>query len=97
MERLKTRRERETGANYGSLTTPDPVDLAGDLAGLAAEGIENKLFHVGVSDRNDIVTELFEAKAIVAVYIPIKFFPIPTNPGRSYLSESSSGKRQPTS
>lgn len=27
------------GATYGSLTTPDPVDLARDLAGLAAEGV----------------------------------------------------------
>lgn len=29
------------GATYGSLTTPDPVDLARDLAGLAAEGVEH--------------------------------------------------------
>ena len=27
------------GATYGSLTTPDPVDLARDLAGLAGEGV----------------------------------------------------------
>ncbi|KPL51442.1 UDP-N-acetylmuramoylalanyl-D-glutamate--2,6-diaminopimelate ligase [Prosthecomicrobium hirschii] len=29
------------GALYGSLTTPDPVDLAGTLAGLAAEGVSH--------------------------------------------------------
>jgi flavorubredoxin len=33
--------------------------------GIAAEGIQYKLFHVGVSDRNDVVTEIFKAKAIV--------------------------------
>ncbi len=30
---------KPNGATYGSLTTPDPVDLARDLAGLAAEGV----------------------------------------------------------
>ncbi len=30
---------KPTGATYGSLTTPDPVDLARDLSGLAAEGV----------------------------------------------------------
>ena len=30
---------RPDGATYGSLTTPDPVDLARDLASLAAEGV----------------------------------------------------------
>ena len=30
---------RPDGAAYGSLTTPDPVDLARDLAALAAEGV----------------------------------------------------------
>ena len=33
--------------------------------GIAAEGVQYKLFHVGVSDRNDVVTEIFKAKAIV--------------------------------
>jgi flavorubredoxin len=33
--------------------------------GIAAEGVQYKLFHVGVSDRNDVVTEVFKAKAIV--------------------------------
>jgi anaerobic nitric oxide reductase flavorubredoxin len=33
--------------------------------GIAAEGIQYKLFHVGISDRNDVVTEIFKAKAIV--------------------------------
>ncbi|MFO7772363.1 MAG: MBL fold metallo-hydrolase [Dehalococcoidia bacterium] len=33
--------------------------------GIAAEGIQHKLFHVGVSDRNDVVTEIFKAKAVV--------------------------------
>jgi anaerobic nitric oxide reductase flavorubredoxin len=30
-----------------------------------AEGIQYKLFHVGVSDRNDVVAGIFRAKAIV--------------------------------
>jgi anaerobic nitric oxide reductase flavorubredoxin len=33
--------------------------------GIAAEGIQYKLFHVGISDRNDVVTEIFKAKAVV--------------------------------
>ena len=33
--------------------------------GLAAEGVPCKLFHMAVSDRNDVVTEIFKAKAIV--------------------------------
>ena len=33
--------------------------------GLAAEGIPHKVFHVGVSDRNDVITEVFKAKAII--------------------------------
>ena len=32
--------------------------------GIAAEGVQYKLFHAGVSDRNDIVTEIFKAKAV---------------------------------
>jgi len=33
--------------------------------GLAAEGVASKLFHMAVSDRNDVVTEVFKAKAII--------------------------------
>jgi len=33
--------------------------------GLAAEGVPYKLFHMGVSDRNDVTTEVFKAKAII--------------------------------
>ena len=34
--------------------------------GLTAEEIPYKMFHVGVTDRNDIITEIFKAKAIIA-------------------------------
>ena len=34
-------------------------------AGLAAEGVSFKLFHMAVSDRNDALTEVFKAKAVV--------------------------------
>ena len=34
-------------------------------AGLAAEGVPFKLFHMAVSDRNDALTEVFKAKAVV--------------------------------
>jgi len=33
--------------------------------GLAAENVQYKIFNVGVSDRNDIVAEVFQAKAII--------------------------------
>ncbi len=33
--------------------------------GLAAERVPYKLFHMAVSDRNDVVTEIFKAKAVV--------------------------------
>jgi flavorubredoxin len=33
--------------------------------GLAAEGVQHKLFNIAVSDRNDVVTEIFRAKAII--------------------------------
>ncbi len=33
--------------------------------GLASEGIPHKLFHVAVSDRNDLITEVFKAKAVI--------------------------------
>ena len=33
--------------------------------GLATSGVPYKMFHVAVSDRNDIITEVFKAKAII--------------------------------
>jgi anaerobic nitric oxide reductase flavorubredoxin len=33
--------------------------------GLAAEGVDHKLMHVAVSDRNDMVTEIFKTKAVI--------------------------------
>ena len=33
--------------------------------GLAAEGVSYKVFHMGVSDRNDVITEVFKAKAVI--------------------------------
>ncbi|HYB21835.1 MAG TPA: MBL fold metallo-hydrolase [Thermodesulfobacteriota bacterium] len=33
--------------------------------GLAAEGVIHKIFHMAVTDRNDVITEVFKAKAIV--------------------------------
>jgi anaerobic nitric oxide reductase flavorubredoxin len=33
--------------------------------GIAAEGVQYKLFHAGVSDHSDIVTEIFKSKAVV--------------------------------
>jgi flavorubredoxin len=33
--------------------------------GLAAEGVPYKAFHVAVSDRNDVITEIFKAKAVI--------------------------------
>jgi anaerobic nitric oxide reductase flavorubredoxin len=33
--------------------------------GLAANGVPYKMFHVAVSDRNDVITEVFKAKAII--------------------------------
>lgn len=33
--------------------------------GLAAEGVPYKVFHMAVSDRNDVITEVFKAKAII--------------------------------
>jgi flavorubredoxin len=33
--------------------------------GIAAEGVQYKLFHVGLSDRNDVLTEIFKAKAVI--------------------------------
>jgi flavorubredoxin len=33
--------------------------------GLASEGVPHKLFHMAVSDRNDVITELFKTKAVI--------------------------------
>jgi flavorubredoxin len=33
--------------------------------GLTESGVDHKLFHMGASDRNDVLTEIFKAKAIV--------------------------------
>lgn len=33
--------------------------------GLAAEGVPYKIFHMAVTDRNDVITEIFKAKAII--------------------------------
>jgi len=33
--------------------------------GLADEGVSHKLFHMAVSDRNDVITEIFKSKAIM--------------------------------
>jgi len=33
--------------------------------GLAAEGVPFKIYHMAVSDRNDVVTEIFKAKAVI--------------------------------
>jgi anaerobic nitric oxide reductase flavorubredoxin len=33
--------------------------------GLAAERVPNKLLHMAVSDRNDVITEVFKAKAVI--------------------------------
>ena len=33
--------------------------------GLAAEGIPYKIFHIAVSDMNDVITEIFKAKAVI--------------------------------
>lgn len=33
--------------------------------GLAGEGIPSKLFYMAISDRNDVITEIFKAKAVI--------------------------------
>ena len=40
------------------------AEAVGD--GLAAEGVPHKLFHMAVSDRNDVLAEIFQAKGIAA-------------------------------
>lgn len=39
------------------------AEAVGD--GLAAEGVRFQVFHMAVSDRNDVITEVFKAKAVV--------------------------------
>lgn len=34
-------------------------------AGLAEAGVDHKLFHMACSDRNDVITEIFRAKAVI--------------------------------
>jgi anaerobic nitric oxide reductase flavorubredoxin len=43
--------------------TRQMAEAIGD--GLAAEGIVHKLFHMAVSDRNDVITEIFKTKAVI--------------------------------
>lgn len=33
--------------------------------GLAEKGVEHKLFYMGLSDRNDVITEIFKSKAVI--------------------------------
>jgi flavorubredoxin len=33
--------------------------------GLASQNVSHKLFHMAVSDRNDVLTEIFKAKAVI--------------------------------
>jgi len=33
--------------------------------GIEAEGVQFKIYHAGISDRNDVLTEIFKAKAVV--------------------------------
>ena len=46
--------------------------------GLAAEGVPYKLLHAAVSDRNDVITEIFKAKAIVIGSPTLNRGPLPT-------------------
>lgn len=43
--------------------TRQMAEAIGD--GLAAENVPSKLFHTAVSDRNDVITEIFKTKAVV--------------------------------
>ena len=43
--------------------TRQMAEAIGD--GLAAENVSHKLFHMAVSDRNDVITEIFKTKAVV--------------------------------
>jgi len=46
--------------------------------GLAAEGVPYKLFNMAVSDRGDVVTEIFKAKAVVVGSPTFNQGPLPT-------------------
>ena len=46
--------------------------------GLAAEGVTYKVVHMAVSDRNDVVTEIFKAKAIIVGSPTFNQGPLPT-------------------
>jgi len=46
--------------------------------GLAAEGVPYKVFHMAVSDRNDVVTEIFKAKVIIVGSPTFNQGPLPT-------------------
>jgi flavorubredoxin len=35
------------------------------VKGVAGEGVVYKIFHMAVTDRNDVITEIFKAKAVV--------------------------------
>jgi anaerobic nitric oxide reductase flavorubredoxin len=39
------------------------AEAVGD--GLAAEGVPYKIFHMAVTDRNDVITEIFKTKAVI--------------------------------
>jgi len=43
--------------------TRQMAEAIGD--GLAAENVSHKLFHMAVSDRNDVITEIFKTKAVI--------------------------------
>jgi flavorubredoxin len=43
--------------------TRQMAEAIGD--GLACEDIEHKIFHMAISDRNDVITEIFQAKAVI--------------------------------
>jgi len=46
--------------------------------GLAAAGVDHKIFHMGVSDRNDVVSELLVAKAIIVGSCTVNMGVLPT-------------------
>jgi len=46
--------------------------------GLAERGVEYKLFHMAISDRNDVLTEIFQAGAVLVGSCTINRGPLPT-------------------
>jgi flavorubredoxin len=56
--------------------TRQMAEAVGD--GLAAENVSYKLFHVGASDRNDVITEVFKTKAIILGSPTVNRGPLPT-------------------